>query len=131
VGYDWELGRPFHGEFTSADASGLSEVNSRFTLYKASSTTSITLASNERVVITDLEINNVTAGVAVSVYDGADATVDVGERISKHTLAANSSMYLDYLTPHYCQTASYPKVKTSGAGQVDVTIRGVIVRDGQ
>lgn len=57
-------GRPFHGEFSNADASALNEANSRFSLYGAGSTSTITLASNDQVLITDLSI---IAGAALTV----------------------------------------------------------------
>lgn len=122
-------GRPFHGEFTSSDASGLSEANSRFTLYDTGKN-AIALASNDQVVITDYLI---VAGSALTVqlYDGADTTVSAGERIAQGNLAANGGVSKTFHTPHYVKQATYPKVKTSGAGQVDVIIQGVIVRHGQ
>lgn len=127
---DQTQGRPFHGEFSSADASALSEANSRFALYPAGSTSALTLAANERVVITDVAV--VTgAALTVTLYDGADTTASGGEQILKGSFAANGGISSALAVPHYGQTASYPKVKTSGAGQIDVTIRGVIERTGQ
>lgn len=127
---DQTQGRPFHGEFSSADASALNEASSRFSLYGAGSTSAITLASHERVVITDIAI---VAGAALTVtlYDGSDTTVGGGEQILKGDFAANGGISSRLAVPHYGQTGSYPKVKTSGAGQIDVTIRGVIEKLGQ
>lgn len=127
-----ETGRIFHGEFTSADASALSEANSRFTLYD-SSKNAITLAADEQVVITDLDIVVGATGLTVTVYDGANNTVVAGERVMLGTFAANGGISSHLKTPHYCRgnasTSSpegYPKVKTSASGQVDATIRGFI-----
>jgi hypothetical protein len=123
-------GRPFHGEFSSANASGLSEVNSRFALYAANSLSTITLAANEQVVITDIFVL-AGAALTVTLYDGADNVVAGGEQVLKGNFAANGGVAEVLGTPHYCQVATYPKVLTSGAGQIDCTIRGVIVRQGQ
>lgn len=127
-------GRPFHGEFTSADASGLSEANSRFALYTAGNTpAAITLAANERVVITDIFVLVGATGLTVTLYDGANNSVAAGERILLGTFAANGGVSSSLQTPHFCQKnadtgtpVGYPKVKTSGAGQIDATIRGYI-----
>src|SRR5688572_10003875 len=83
-------GRPFHGEFSTADASGLSEANSRFNLYKPGSTTALTLAANERVVVTSVVVAFTGAtSRAVQVYDGADATVDAGELLFQSQTVQN------------------------------------------
>lgn len=119
-------GVPFHGEFSSANASALSEANSRITLYGAGSTTALTLASTDRVLITDLNVETLGT-LTVQVYDGADATVDAGERIYQGDLLTTSAANTNASTPYTCQAGRYPKVKTSGAGQVDVQIRGYII----
>jgi len=119
-------GVPFHGEFSSADASALSEANSRVLLYGAGSTTAVTVGTNDQVIVTDVMI---VAGAAltVQVYDGADNTVGAGERIAQGNFAANGGLSHGGRTPHFCQKGTWPKVKTSGAGQVDVIVRGTIV----
>lgn len=120
-------GIPFHGEFTSADASALTEAASRFTLYVAHATTAITLLSGDKVVVIDLWFWSVGA-VAVSIYEGADATVDAGEKIwGTATVTANANVFQSLAVPHYCQAGRYPKVKTGAAGQIDAIIRGVIL----
>lgn len=125
-----QQGRPFVGSFSSADASGLSEANSRFTLTPAGGTAAITLASNDQVVLTDLDA--VAGGaLTLTVYDGSDTTVGTGEQVIKGNFAANGGISSHLVTPHYCQPGTYPKVKTSTAGQVDVTVRGIILRQGQ
>lgn len=114
----------YHGEFTSADASALSEANSRFTLYKIGTTTTITIASTDIIVVTDIQFWSVAA-VLLQIYDGADTTVSAGEKIWQATVTANYSTAFSLMTPHYCQTGTFPKVK-AGAGQVDFIIRGFI-----
>lgn len=123
---------PFHGEFTSADASALSEANSRFTLYKtpAGTRATITLGPQDQVVITDVDIVVGGTGLTITLYDGDNNTVAAGERILLGTFAANGGLSAHLQTPHYCLTQSYPKLKASAAGQVDATIRGFVVTNG-
>jgi len=121
-----QLGRPFVGVFSSADASALSEANSRFTLTLAGKTSAYSLGAAEQVALTDLDV---VAGAAltVTVYDGSDTSVGTGEQALKGSFAANGGISAHLVVPHFCQAGTYPKVKTSGAGQIDVTVRGVIL----
>lgn len=119
-------GAVFHGEFSSSDASALSEANSRILLYGAGSTTAITLASTDRVHITDILIVAAVA-LTVTIYDGADNTAGAGEVVAYGDFAANGGVaHSTALSPHVCQAGTWPKVKTSGAGAVKVVIRGRI-----
>lgn len=116
----------FHGEFSSADASSLTEANGRFALYLGGQAAAYTLQSDDHVVITEIIISTITA-LTLTVYDGADATVAAGEKIAHVILAANSQPVIIKLsTPRVCQRGIYPKVDTSASGQVDVTINGYI-----
>lgn len=121
-----QQGLRFVGTFSSADASALSEANSRFTLCIAGSTSSFSLGSNQRVLISDIDVVS-TAALTVTLYDGEDTTVGTGEQILKGGFAANGGISSHCVVPHQGQLGSYPKVKTSGAGQIDCTIRGVVV----
>src|SRR5262245_1591277 len=113
---DQRQGRPFTGVFSSADASALSETNSRFTLYSAANTpAAITLTANERCVITDIDVVVGASSLTVTLYDGADNTPGNGEQISKGNFAANGGISSHLVVPHYGTQATYPKVKTSGA----------------
>ena len=123
-------GALFHGEFSSADASGLNESQSRFALYGARSTAALTLNAADVVTITDISVSSGGTNLTVQVYDGADATVDAGELVFKGVVPTNSTQSMRLVTPHECQVGKYPKIKTSGAGQVDVIIHGTIVRTG-
>ena len=98
-----QAGRPFHGEFSSADASALSEVNSRFALYASNSLAAVTLAANEQVLITDIDVVCGGTALTVTLYDGADTTVSAGEQVLKGTFAANGGISSHLLVPHYCQ----------------------------
>lgn len=123
-------GAPVHGEFSSADASALTEAQSRILLYGAGSTTAVTVGSNDYVTITDLKVITGSA-LTVTVYDGADATVDAGEVITIGDYAANGGeAQPGFRTPHTCQKGTWPKVKASGAGNVRVQIRGTLFRVG-
>lgn len=117
------MGQQIHGEFASADASALSEANSRITLYPAGSTSAITLGATDQVIVTDI-IAVVSVALTVTLYDGTDNTVDAGEQILKGAFAANSGVGAESVVGHTCQAGTWPKVKTSGAGQIYVTIRG-------
>ena len=120
------LDNPFHGEFNSADASTpADEPAARFSLFNRDKT-AITLAAGDRVVITDIVIV-VGSAITVYVFDGANTTVAAGERISVGSFPANGGVKDGATTPHYCAAGTYPKLKTSGAGQVDAIIRGHIV----
>ena len=116
---------PFHGEFGSADASALSEANSRILLYGAGSTTAITLAATNQVVITYYTIL-AGAALTVTLYDGADATVGAGEVVARGNYGANGGERALIGPGHHCQPGTWPKVKVSAAGQVDVIIHGYI-----
>jgi hypothetical protein len=115
----------FHGEFSSADASSLTEEASRFSLYAMSGTASVAVDSNDVVEIHQV-IFDFTGATArtIQVYDGSDATVGGGEKIAETTLAQNG--HSESNLNHACRPGTYPKVKTSGAGQVTVIIRGNI-----
>lgn len=126
----YTTGSLVHGEFSSADASGLSEPNSRILLYGAGSTTAVTLDSNDNVVITDVFVLCGATGLTVTVYDGANNTVAAGETIVKGTFSANGGVAMNLSAPHVCQKGTWPKVLTSAAGQIDVAIKGYIYRTG-
>src|SRR5262245_32378345 len=120
-------GVPAHGEFSSADASGLSEASSRFALYGPGQTSALSLAATDTFAVTDL---TVVAGAAMTVwvYDGANNAVDAGEQAVKLVFAAAGQASVSFRSPHYCQAGSWPKVKTSAAGQVDVTLHGGVLK---
>ncbi len=123
-------GAAIHGEFSSADASALSEANSRILLYGAGSTTALTLNANDHVTITDLKVIAGSA-LTVTVYDGTDATPDAGEVITTGDYAANGGEAQPGMqTPFTCQKGTWPKVKASAAGNVKVQIRATIFRVG-
>jgi hypothetical protein len=123
-------GAPFHGEFSSADASALSEPNGRILLYGAGSTTAVTLGATDQVAITDVKILVGSSAITVTVYDGANNAAGAGEVVTTGEFAANGGEAQNFSTPHYCQVGTYPKVITSGAGSVKVQIRGFINRLG-
>lgn len=118
----FQLGKPFHGEFSDDDASALTEPNSRFSLYEGGSVSALTLGSGEQVRITRLFVQ--CAGT-VTVYDGANNTPAAGEIIYQGTLTEGAVLNFD--PPHYCQAGTYPKVKVGAAAQVYAKIHGYIV----
>jgi len=124
-------GQPFHGEFTSTDATELSETGQRFTMYRsqgATVKTAVTLAANEQVVITDIFLHCELA-MTVWVFDGANNTPNNGESILRSSFAINSGCGFQLNVPHYCLQGTYPKLKTSTAAKIDAIIRGFIVKN--
>lgn len=119
-----------HGEFSSADASALDETNSRFSLYGDRAAAALTLSAEDVVCITDLSISSAGTNLTVTVYDGADATPGAGEIIFKGVIPTNTTQSKVFSRPFECAKGKYPKVKTSGAGQVDLTITGKTERQG-
>src|SRR5207248_11701140 len=119
-------GAPFHGEFSSADATALTEPTSRVLLYVAGTTTAITLLATDFVCITDIVIV-CASGMVVTLYDGADTPVGAGEVIVKGTFGANGGVsQTGLLTPHYCQVGTWPKLKSTVGAQVDCYLHGNI-----
>ncbi len=120
---------PFHGEFSSADASALAESASRFTLYEYGTNEAITLQATDIVAVEGI-IYDYTGAAARTfyTYDGADNTVGAGEKMCETTLAQNQHSESHAHEPFFCQPGTYPKVKASGAGQITVLIRGYVSR---
>lgn len=121
-------GAPFHGEFTSADASAPANVAAAtIALYGAGSTTAITVGANDQVLVTSIVITS-AAAITVWIFDGTNTTVGAGEVILQGDFPVNGGVsYQDNVIPHYCQKGTFPLCKTSGAGAVKVTIRGTII----
>ncbi len=119
----------FHAEFYSADASApANEAAARMTLYEAGTGTEITLAADDQVCLTSVSGASLVT-MAAHVFDGDDEDVDAGEIVTRfefvsvavwHNLIAN--------VPFVCRPGSYPKVRSSAIGQVDVFATGYIRR---
>jgi hypothetical protein len=124
----YNSGAPVHGEFSSADASALTEENGRFSIYGAGSTSAVTLGSTDVVCITDLHVMVGSSALTVTVYDGANNAAGGGEVVVSGEYPANGGAVLALRTPHVCQAGTYPKVITSGAGSVKVQFHGHVVR---
>ena len=124
------IGSPIHGEFASADASALTEPNSRILLYGGGRTTAITLAATDQVIVTSIVVNLGATARTVTIYDGADNVADAGEVLSLTFPPVNGTVVIPLIEPHFCQVGTWPKVITSGAGQVNVIIHGTIYRKG-
>lgn len=125
-------GRPytiFHGEFSAADATDATltmESQHRFTLYADSSTTALTLAADDVVIVTDVQFSAPATTTFLNLYDGADNTIDAGEAIVKQTRTIFGVVPIT--RGHWSQAGTYPKLKASAAGQIDAVIRGIIVK---
>mgnify|MGYP006921324098 CR=1 FL=1 len=123
-------GVPFHGEFSSADATALSEANARFALYGQGGTTALALNANDYVMISQITVSSAATTALAQVYDGADNVVDAGEEVHGGIVPTNSTVNVPILSPHCCQKGTYPKFKASAAGNVRAQIRGTIYRSG-
>lgn len=125
-----EGGAQFHGEFSSADASApADDAAARVSLFGAGSASALTLATTDQVVVTDMAIET-SAALTVTVFDGANEAAGAGEIIYKGDVGTTSAYAPPFTCPFYCQLGTYPHVLTSGAGQVDVQMRGYIIRPG-
>lgn len=126
-------GRPytvFHGEFSSADATDATlttEAQHRLALYQDRSTTAITLAATDVVVILDIQFAALATTTLLNFYDGADNTIDAGESILKNTRTLYGTA--QFPRGYFCQPGTYPKMKAGAAGQVDATVRGIIIKN--
>ena len=130
-------GQPFHGEFASGDASAPAlETDARIKLYKEGTATEITaLGINDQVIITDYN-SQLASTVTVSMFFGATKAVTAGNLVHKvgHAASGQSQISVSFSTPYKGPVGAggipWPKILTSAAGQVDVQIRGTIVRVG-
>jgi hypothetical protein len=124
------LGIPVHGDFSSADASALTETAARILLYGPDSTVAITLAATDWVIVSDLTIAVGATALTVTIYDGVNNAAAAGEIIARTIQGAASTVTISLNVPHYCKLGTWPKVFTSAAGQVDVALHGTIDRKG-
>lgn len=86
------------------------------------------LASNERLVISDVCFASAVA-LSGDFYDGSGAAPAAGERIVPIVSTTSvGTMYPSFQVPHYCQTGKTPRVKTAAAGQFTLTGQGYIIR---
>jgi hypothetical protein len=118
----------FHGEFSSADASALTEANSRFTLYVPGTTTTLTVSTGDQVFVTGYALTAAGTTLQHTLYSGADATVDSGERLFEARQSNAQSGNFPETEPKVCIVSTYPKWKTGAAGQVYIQISGYISR---
>ena len=112
-----QRGDPVHGEVDSADASGGVTV----LLYPAGSSTARTLASNERLTITDVNFVS-TAGGLYSLYWGADTP---GLKVVSGNAEVLGGLVHEYGTPLTGPKGVAP-ILAAASGQVDLTISGFI-----
>lgn len=111
-----QVGRTIRIQFSSADASTAAAVS----LYDDNDA-AVTLAANERLLIDTIDANVAAAVTLVTLFsDGnADGTVNVGERIA--AFGANSGFFQGGEEGYCLPIGKTPRVRASGAGQVDLT----------
>lgn len=129
AGYDkmTAQGVPFHGEFSSADASAgtlTTEASRRIQLYLGGASSTYALAASDQVIVTEFFASSANPN-QVTIYEGSDVTVDAGDTITyiRQTTVGGG---LVFGTPHFCRPGCCPKVVCGTTVVVDVTIRGVI-----
>lgn len=110
------IGRSVKLQFTSSDAS----TAALMTIYDDNNA-AVTLGANERLLVDTLTANLASAVLLVTVFgdDNADASVTAGERIAAFGPGAN--VFVAGEEGYTCKVGITPKVKASGAGQVDIT----------
>lgn len=120
-------GRPFRGVFTSADASSPSNAPATvFTLYEVKGATTITLAATDEVIITDI-IATVGANISTTIFEGADENIASPSEIIAVVRGGTTVCATHrFAVPHFCAAGVTPRCRTSGTGQVDCVIHGVI-----
>lgn len=115
----YNLGEPIRGILHSTDASSGVEVP----LFREGSTTALTLASNEYVEVTSVELITVAGGDCY-VLIGDDATLGTGETVTRGTFAANGGVRAD--NTMHAGGAGQKVWVVAPAGVVDVRLNGRI-----
>jgi len=116
-------GEPILGILHSADASSGVEIP----IYKLGSTTAHTLASDEYIEITSIELVTAVGGDCYVVI-GDDATRGAGEDVLRGTFAANDGIQKDDVC--HAGAVGQKAYVTAPAGVVDVRFNGVIRKGG-
>jgi hypothetical protein len=115
-------GRPFHGVLSSANASGGVAV----TLYKPGSTSTDSVGSDERLLITDYHLI-AAAGGDCAIYAANSAAAQY--TVARGTVGSNGGFGGVKTTPTFGKKAEGAFV-VAPAGQVDVIIEGLIIKAG-
>lgn len=118
-------GDPIQFELSSADASAAVAL----TIRRSGSNAAYTLGADERVILQTVN-GNVVAGVTVQVFDDADAdgNVDDGERLLVIGPGMSNTVFEGVDGGTAGGKGRVPKVKASGAGQIDITGIGAIIK---
>jgi len=115
-----------HGEFSSADASSpATEADARIKFYRPGDTTEYVLEATEGFVITDYVLTT-GAAITVTLYGGDNVTAVAGERYLNNLFPADGGAAMPLVTPFHFAEGVYPKIRTSGAGQIDFSASGYI-----
>ncbi len=115
---------PFHAEAALATAT-----DATFTIYGAHSTSALTLAVGDYVVVTDALVSSDTAGT-LSVYGGDNTTLDAGEAITSLQVSINDRYTASFVTPHECEAVIAGwllRLKSSASATAKAQVKGYII----
>ena len=121
--------RTLYGVFSSNDASTGAESTHRFSLFDMRAHTTLTVTTNDWVILHDVLPSDHGMGITASLFDGGDTAIDAGELIAGwvgSTLTGQPGGQVIFAAGHWCAQGTWPKIVTSSSVQIDVTARGVI-----
>jgi hypothetical protein len=116
-------GDEVHGEVHTDDASG----GVVALLYRAGSLTARTLAADEFLTITDIQVVSAPGG-DIMAFLGADGTPGAGEYVLRGTVAATGGIAKSFIVTPRTGAAGHNLYIKGPAGDMDVTFTGRITR---
>lgn len=117
----------FRGVLSSADASA----GATFTLTKEPTGGSLSVGASDQLFIETMSLASAST-LVVSLFHGADATIDAGELIDIARTGSNAPTAARRFEPPVpLQRGEVPRLKCSNAGQIDVVIRGYVNTPGE
>jgi hypothetical protein len=115
------------GEYFN-DGSATTEAELRFTLYLDGTTTTTTIGTTDRFVLTAVSSHNDLTGTTHKIFGGADENVGAGETLFVGRVGT-ATPFVFSVPPTACMVGTYPKLFFGGFGTaIDANIRGYIVR---
>lgn len=114
------------GVLTSADVSTGTEASWRFTLYDMQSQSTVSVSSDQWVVVKDC-CPGYGGAVTAKLFSGGDTAVGSSELICEfQSLVGGPAPQVFFPDGHWCVQGTYPKITTNSSAQIDATLRGFI-----